>query len=275
VSVVHALIIGIVQGLTEFLPVSSSGHMTIAEMLLGMDDASEMLAFDVAMHAATLLAILVFFARSWVRAITAQPQLLLVVSAACVPAVALYFAFASAIALAKTSLLAVGLAFGVTAAALVAADRLAMGVSSPGFDLQEARGQVCDRLWRALVVGAAQAVALFPGVSRSGATISAALFCRSSRESAFAFSFLVGAPLMFGAILIEARDISGLVATNAWPVVSGGLAAFAAGLLGLLILRRVVTSGRLWLFGAYAGVLSLVCLVVSLVRAVASNGGAA
>ena len=126
-----------------------------------------------------------------------------------------------------------------------------------------------------IVIGVAQAAALFPGVSRSGSTISAGLLCRSTRESAFSFSFLIGAPLMFGAILVKARDISGMLAADAAPLIAGGIAAFASGMLGLVVLRRVVANGRLWIFGAYAAVLSLVCIVVWLARALAANGGAA
>ena len=90
--ITQAIALGIVQGLTEFLPVSSSGHLTLFQMGFGMSDTGEMIALDVALHAATLLAVLVYFGRRWITRVVAEPRIILPVIIACVPAIVLYLA---------------------------------------------------------------------------------------------------------------------------------------------------------------------------------------
>jgi undecaprenyl-diphosphatase len=260
VSVSEALVLGIVQGLTEFLPVSSSGHMSLVELAFGMRDTSEMMALDVAFHAATLAAILVYFTRAWIARLRSEPKAVVPVALACVPAVVLYLLAGESVEAAGGSLWALGAAFIVAGGYLCVTTLLA--ASSQAAHASAATGVSCDRrgLLDALTIGVAQAVALFPGVSRSGATIGTALMRGTAREVAFDFSFLIGAPLMAGALLVKAADVARVAQAGFGALAAGAAVAFATGLAALALLRRAVLGGRLWVFGAYAMCVGCACL---------------
>jgi undecaprenyl-diphosphatase len=279
-STVEAAILGLVQGLTEFLPVSSSGHLTIAETLLGMD-ARGLIALDVMLHGATLAAVIVFFARRWTRRLASEPRLFAAVAIADVPAVAAYLALGDGFfEAAKSSLPALGAAFIACGAFMAWASLRPAGdcgsKARPGDDRRPEAGDprpvACPLvpegrrgLLDSAAIGLAQAVALLPGVSRSGATIGAGLATGLRREAAFEFSFLAGAPLMAGALAVKAREVRDVASAGPGASALGALIAFASGLAALWLLRRVVVQGRLWAFGAYAGAVGAGCVVAALV----------
>lgn len=262
-TVLEAIGLGVLQGATEFLPVSSSGHLTLAEMAMGVA-AEDLVALDVALHGATLLAVLVYFARGWRRRVAKDPRVAVLAVAAGVPAGVLYLAGGDAVERVvggvKTSPWALGALFiaggGFLAFASILSDRLYTNAGDTGAPvIQRGRRGVFD----VAVIGLAQAAALLPGVSRSGATIGTGLLCGLTRESAFEFSFLAATPLLVGALVIKMSKIGEMAAESGAALAAGSLVAFASGLAALVLLRRVVARGRLWAFGLYTVVAGLGC----------------
>jgi undecaprenyl-diphosphatase len=203
-ATVQAALLGVVQGLTEFLPVSSSAHLILARLFFGFDGDKFGLAFDVACHVGTLIAVLIYFRAAIGRMITALPRLfdrsdpdarliwLIVVGT--IPAVIAGLLFKSQIE--------EHLRTPAVAAAMLAAGALLFFVAEAVG--AKTRPEVSLTLGEALLIGCAQAVALVPGVSRSGATITAALFLGLRRAEAARFIFLLGIPAILGAAASEA-----------------------------------------------------------------------
>jgi undecaprenyl-diphosphatase len=267
-QLVQAVVLGLVQGLTEFLPVSSSGHLIVVPALLGWHDPFiDSLAFSVMLHIATLLALLVYFRADWLRLIPAglaatrerslgddrDRRLAWLLAVATVPAVIVGVALNDAIetVFREPRLVAVTLVLG--AAIVFIADR----VGSHNKSVQSITFPV------AAGIGAAQALALLPGVSRSGISISAGLFAGLDRESAARFAFLMATPITAGAGLWELRKIIGGEAgvdLPLVPLVAGMLAALVSGLLAIAILLRYLRTHGLGVFVVYR--LALAALVV-------------
>ena len=265
----QAMVLGIVQGLTEFLPVSSSGHLIVVPYLLGWHDPFiDSLAFSVMLHIATLLALLIYFRDDWLRLIPAglasirdrslrddpDRRLGWLLVVATIPAVIVGVALNDPIenAFREARLVAVTLVIG--AAILFLADRLGSKtrqIESISFPL-------------ALGIGAAQALALVPGVSRSGISISAGLFAGLDRESAARFAFLMAAPITAGAGLWELRKVltgEAGVDLPIVPLVAGMVAALIAGLLAITVLLRYLRTHGLGIFVVYRLVLAALVVV--------------
>ncbi|MBN2351263.1 MAG: undecaprenyl-diphosphate phosphatase [Spirochaetales bacterium] len=262
-TIIDSIIIGVVQGLTEFLPISSSGHVELAKRLLDFD-ANRF--FTVLLHMATLAAVIIVFRRKIVALFAALLRilgrrrregdsvlgrlwLLLVVSTAVTVPVALVFGKMDEFVLAHPKL--IGVCFLFTAAVLVAS---AFFKASRGYDRLSFPASIA--------IGAAQGVAVLSGVSRSGLTVSAGLAAGLERESAAEYSFLLAIPAILGAFLIDLKDAAGTVAQVSLPGLAAGfVAAFAAGLLAIILFVKLVKAGRLWLFAIYlvpAGVLTII-----------------
>jgi undecaprenyl-diphosphatase len=262
-SVIEATVLGLVQGATEFLPVSSSGHLTLAEMAMGVV-TDDLVALDVALHGATLLAVLAYFGRGWLRRVARGPRVAVLAVAAGVPAGVLYLAGGGALERAvggvKTSLWALGALFIAAGGFLAFASILSARLHPNAGDTD---GPIVPRGRRGVldvaVIGLAQAAALLPGVSRSGVTIGTGLLCGLTRESAFEFSFLAATPLLVGALAVKMSKIGELAAASGAALAAGSVVAFASGFAALALLRRVVARGRLWAFGLYTVVAGLGC----------------
>jgi undecaprenyl-diphosphatase len=265
----QAIVLGIVQGLTEFVPISSSGHLIVVPALLGWDDPFiESLAFSVMLHVATLGALLIYFFRDWVRLIPAglaalrdrsfsgdpDRRLAWLLAASTVPAVIVGLALDDLIETAFREPRLVAMTLVAGAVILWLADRVG------------SRSRALDQLTfrTALGIGAAQALALIPGVSRSGMAISAGLFAGLDRESAARFAFLMATPITAGAGLWEARKI---VAGEAGvdlplvPLLAGMLASLVAGLLAIAFVMRYLRSNGVGLFVLYRIALAGVIVV--------------
>jgi len=243
----------VVQGLTEFLPVSSSGHLTLGRHLLGIGESSVL--FDVTVHAATLTATLAYYRRTVVGMVR---QSLLAFRDALDPVDPRPLAERHPDAwLLVLILLGTGLvfrrplemAFGeprVVLVALVATAALLLLSRWAGDGMRRLT------LLSALVIGVVQGVAILPGISRSGATIAVALLLGIDREMSARFSFLLAVPAILGALLLEVGDagVSGVV--DAAPVlVVGFMAAAVTGVVALALLVPLVRRGRLSYFAAY------------------------
>ncbi|HEY8868681.1 MAG TPA: undecaprenyl-diphosphatase UppP [Candidatus Limnocylindrales bacterium] len=256
----QAFVMGIVQGLTEFLPVSSSGHLIVVPAILGWHDPFiDSLAFTVMLHMGTLVALLIYFRNDWLRLIPAglaairdrslrgdpDRRLAWLLAVATVPAVIAGLALNDAIegAFREARLVAVTLVIG--AAILWLAERWGTrtkGINDVTFPV-------------AFGIGAAQAVALVPGISRSGISISAGLFAGLDRESAARFSFLMATPITAGAGLYEIRKlVVGQAGVTAVPVAAlaiGMLAALLAGLAAIAFLLRFLRTYPTTVFIVY------------------------
>jgi undecaprenyl-diphosphatase len=249
----HALVLGIVQGLTEFLPISSSAHLLIVPWLLGWTEPSlTSIQFDVALHMGTLLAVLVYFAADWRRLIVGFVRSILdrrigddtdrkvawfIIAGSIPAAIAGVFAESTVDEIFhdpsafRTAMLVIGIMMIVLAGALLLAER----IGSHTVDL----GHMT--LGNALAIGAAQALALIPGVSRSGSTITAGLFVGLKRETAARFSFLLATPVVLGAGLKKAYDVmklGGIPADQQLGFLVGFLAAAVSGYLCIAFLLR-------------------------------------
>ena len=260
----QSLLLGIVQGISEFIPVSSSGHLVVMRALLGIGEIP--LLYDVVLHVATLIVVVAFFRERISRIIAAlwrrvrrtntdadrvDLNLSVLVLIATVVTVAVGLVIRRLDLHAYTTVVAIS--YLVTALLLILA-HFAKG--STGYDGLTSR--------HALIVGAVQGIAVIPGISRSGSTITAALYSGVSREHAGEFSFLLSVPAILGALVLELRGLGELsAAVSPAALIAGFAAALVFGLLSLSLLVRLLRGGRLWVFSVYLiplGIWSLVAL---------------
>lgn len=198
----QAIILGILQGLTEFIPVSSTAHLIILPWFLGWNGIVDSLTFDVALHFGTLLALLVYFRKDWIdlfKGLTSRKSLIWLIAAASVPAGAAGLAFHDNFENMRDYLLLIVFTLSSVAVLMLIAEKKNRG--KPGLGIENI--SIKD----ALIIGFAQALALIPGVSRSGITITAGLFRGFSREASARFSFLMSTPVVLGASLLDARKV--------------------------------------------------------------------
>ncbi len=272
--VLQALVMGVVQGLTEFLPVSSSGHLIIVPFLFGWDDAFiNSLAFSVMLHIGTLAALLVYFRADWIRLVPAALATLRDRSFRGDPDRRLaWLLIAATIPAAIAGVLLEGLietAFreiGLVAVTLVVGGGILWLADRRG---GRAKGVNDVTLPVALGIGGAQALALVPGISRSGISIAAGRFAGLDRAAAARFSFLMATPITGGAVVFELRRVfagESSVVVSAGPLFVGMIAAFVSGALAISVLLRYLQSSSLDLFVWYRVMLAGVVFVVWLAR---------
>ncbi len=248
----ESLLLGVIQGLSEFLPVSSSGHLAVARHLMELKDIP--LLFDVVLHVATLFVVLIVFKERVARILLALGKSLvgrgdeedrenlrllglIIVSTVITGVVGLGFGALDWFGNVKT----VSVFFIITALILIAS-RYARGNIGYG----------TIGLKQGALAGLAQGLGVLPGISRSGITISAALLSGMSREKAGEYSFLISIPAIMGALFLELRDAEALLSTVRPSVLALGFAAaFVVGLICLLLLLSLVRRGRLYLFSFY------------------------
>ena len=249
-TLIQSILLGALQGLTEFLPVSSSGHLAIAQYFLPGFTQPGVL-FDVLLHVGTFGAVVLYFRRELIEILTspfrrdeAAPlhrRLLLLLLAGSVPTAVIGLTFRGFFEGLFHNIPVVSLMLLVTGTLLFVSERFRI------------TGRKEDKLtWGdALVVGTVQAFAIIPGISRSGSTIAALLLRGVDGETAARFSFLLALPAVFGAALLSARDLDGL-ATGELPIYLAGTGiAFLTGLLSIHLLLAVIRRRRLIAFALY------------------------
>ncbi len=259
----QALLLGIVQGITEWLPISSSGHLAITQELLGMD-ASENLVFDLAVHMGTLLAVCAFFRKELGRIVLAMLKpgdkgeeakglrtLGGLILLGTIPVAIVGFALSDR-AEDLFSLPLVGAALLVNAAILLTAERMAKPQQRKTVHVRDA-----------VIAGALQAVSIIPGISRSGSTISGGMFSGLEKEAAATFAFLLSVPALLGAFSY------GLLTLDRYDVemstlVLGAAAAFVTGFVSIGYLLKAVRARKLWVFSAYCAVVGTAVLALTL-----------
>jgi len=281
----QAIVLGLVQGATEFIPVSSSGHLQAVPFLLGWDPGS--LAFDVALHLGTLVAVVAYFrtdlwgiARAVARpglkdaAARGSRRLLVVLAVASVPAAAVGLLARDLVTAAFEQPLAIAAFLVVTAALLWSSERrhTRLGTVEHAADDTAAVDRELDALTmpRVVGVGAAQALAILPGISRSGATIAAGMALGLSRGAAARLSFLMLLPITVGAALVTLPDLgtveAGVLAFGATEIALGIAVSAVSGYLAIRYLIALVARRSLLLFARYVLVLAAVLVVVTVVR---------
>jgi undecaprenyl-diphosphatase len=255
-SVLQAIILGAMQGLTEFLPVSSSGHLTLLQKVFGISEGT--LLFDAMVHVGTLVAVfMVLWKDVWALIKRPFQPLTGFLIIATVPLVVVALAFKDAIEVAFTSTDFLGWAFLLTSLALIASDFL---VTRGGARRGVRQMGVID----ALVIGALQAVAIIPGISRSGLTLSGALARRLDKDFAARFSFLLSIPAILGALVLQVRDLvsRSAVHVETVPLLVGTFTAATVGFFSVRLMLKLVKEHRLWGFALYTGFLGIAVLVL-------------
>lgn len=251
---IHSVVLGLIQGFTEFLPVSSSAHLALAQAFFGFSEP--MLTFDVSLHFATMMATVVYFrddmitlggqwlsglfrkegrkTHGWIVGWAMILGTILTVS--------IGLPLKPVVERLSTSVFSVGIALLGTGGLLYVASIVPRGDGVIG-------------LGTAVPVGLAQGLAVIPGISRSGSTIVTGMICRLSPQEAFRFSFLLSLPAVFGATLLELMDASSSAMPSGWLV--GMAVSGVSGYFALKVLHKVVTLGRWRGFSLY-------CLIVGL-----------
>lgn len=256
----EGVLLGLVQGLTEFLPVSSSGHLVVTEAAVGLSTPG--VVVEVALHVATLLAVVIVYwprltdlATGCLAGRTDAWKAVGLLLAASVPAGVVGILFEDAIGRAFDSLLLVGVNFFVTGAILWSTRR----VRAPRADT--------PRLPGAVAIGCAQALAILPGISRSGSTVSAAMWLGIDPERAAEFSFLLALPAIAGAAVLQAPDLSGAALESGWgPLGISFVTALVSGVFAIRFLVRLLRLGVFHRFAPYCAGIGAVTIVWALVR---------
>jgi undecaprenyl-diphosphatase len=261
-DLIEAVVLGIVQGLTEFLPVSSSGHLELAKAILGDTSVpEESLAFTIVLHFATALSTLVIFRKEVFQIFKGlfqfkwneetQFSMKIIVSMIPTTFVGLYFEEELA-SLFGGQVLLVGFMLFITALLLLLADRAKDTTKNVSFV-------------NSMIIGVSQAIAILPGISRSGATISTSVLLGIDRTKAAKFSFLMVVPLIVGKVI---KDVSGgeinFQSSEIIPLTAGFFAAFLSGLLACKWMIALVKKSKLTYFAIYCAVIGLIAIIYSL-----------
>lgn len=278
-SILSAILQAIIQGITEFLPVSSSGHLSLYQHFTG-NSSEGALMFSALLHLGTLVAVCtVFYKQIWelikefclmikdiftgnfsVRDASPQRRVVfmyIISTAMLIPFVifkGVFEGFAE-----DGSILMEGICFLYTAAILFMADRTSKG-SKKAIDM---------KYKDATTIGFFQGVALLPGVSRSGSTISAGLFCGLTREAAVSYSFILGIPAILGGCLIEVKDgIAQKADIGVLPCIIGFVVAAIVGFLAIKLVQMLIKSDKFKVFWIYTGILGAVVIIIAIIEAI-------
>ena len=272
---IQALIMGIFQGLTEYLPVSSSGHLALAGALLGVDDPSQVMTFTIAVHVATVLSTFVILWKEivWIfkglfktgssivpsqygiKSLNEEQNYVVNILISMIPIAIVGFFFKDQIESYFSSLVVVGVCLLITASLL----------SFSYFSKPRQKEHIS--MWNAFVIGIAQAFAVLPGLSRSGSTIGTGLLLGNKKEKLAQFSFLMVIPPILGEALLDVKKMfeSGVEAAmgniSTTALVVGFIAAFASGCLACKWMINLVKKGKLIYFAVYCAIIGLATLI--------------
>ena len=277
-----SLLLGIIQGLTEFLPVSSSGHLVIAEHLLGVNEPG--VVMEVSLHLGTLVAVFIYFRREilsliksfflWLGSLLGHGPnfsedeytkwrrdlaVVLGIILGSIPTGIIGVLGKKRFEELFDRVDAVGAFLIVTAILLTLGDWAARRAAKSGIE-----GEFAPSWWKSILIGIFQGVAIAPGISRSGATVSGGLILGLEPVSAARFSFLLGIPAILGAAVLSVKDIESVPSSELAGYVGGALVAVAAGCLGIAVLIGTLRRGKLNWFALYCFIAGIVTLLLSL-----------
>ena len=271
---IQAFILGLIQGLAEFLPISSSGHLTLGQMFFNLNDVP--MTLDILLHLGTLLAVLIAFwdtirqliveafrmigdiftGKFTLKTNDPQRRMIFMLFVALLPLLVFFFIkdWYTSLA-ADNDIIVEGVCFLITAGLLYLADHL-----TPGH-----RTAKNMRYRDALLIGTLQGIAPLPGVSRSGSTISAGIFAGLDREFAVAFSFILGVPAVLGANIFEVKDaVEAGLQMDLLPALIGMAVACVVGIASIMMVRKLARSGNFKLFTWYTAILGTVTVVIGI-----------
>jgi undecaprenyl-diphosphatase len=265
-NLVQAIFLGLVQGLTEFIPVSSSGHLVLAQHFLGIESSAD-ISFEIFMHLGTLLAVVIFFRKQlwelsvslfqWKDSLEGETHrknraTIVYLIVATFATGVFYLFFKDALKNAYTNPVFVAAMLIITGAVIFASDfvkNTSIPSSNTGFI-------------KATLIGLAQGVAIIPGISRSGSTIAASLFCGIKRRDAAHFSFLLSIPAILAANIGELEALTNMDASILPMYISGFVASFFSGYLVIAFLIRLIQAGSLKYFAYYVWLVAIVAIVL-------------
>jgi len=273
-SVIQGILLGILQGVAEFLPISSSGHLDVAKNLFGLGDVP--IIFDVLLHLATLAAVCLYFRRKiwellktlarWIAQKQAdqneKQNRRMIIAIIISTAVTGVIGIATSKLIPNLSVKYVCAGFVITAILLIFSAMIEKRNESKVKPAGNSKSPVSAI--QALFIGFMQGVGTLPGISRSGSTIAGALFAGVDRKVAGEYSFIISIPAILGAFILEVKDLEKVSQTiGAAPIVAGCAAAFAAGYISLTLLMKIIQKGKLQWFAAYlipAGIIGMIFL---------------
>jgi undecaprenyl-diphosphatase len=262
---IKIILLGLIQGLTEFLPISSSGHLALAHIFLGTDMPA--LSYDLVLHVATACATVLFFIRDiyallmeWLIGLISPDRRkspgwnigwAVVVGTMVTAVIGIAIKDFAEAAMLNSLLVGLGLLF--TGAVLIVS-----------CFIRPAAGRV--RFFDGIAVGIAQGIAVLPGVSRSGMTMMAGIAAGLSRPEAFRFSFLLSIPAILGATVFQAMELGGTgdfcsTLPGGWFL--GVIVAFLSGLASLAVLRKIIIASKWWVFGVYCLIMGMSAIIIS------------
>lgn len=249
-----AIIMGVVQGLTEFFPVSSTAHLILFPWFFGWSGDIDSLTFDVALHGGTLVALLICFYRDWIDMLTKNRQMLYYIIIATIPAGIAGILLNDLVEHTLRSPVIIIFSLVVFGILMLIAESYSKRLKS------RTGGQASLKDY--IFIGLAQAIALIPGVSRSGITITAGLFRNLTREPAARFSFLLSTPVIGGAVLLEGRKLfNGPVSYNLELFGIGFIAAFISGFFAIKFLLYFLRKHPMNIFVYYRFLLAAAILI--------------
>lgn len=241
----NSLFLGIVQGFTEFLPVSSSAHLALIQSLLPSFSQPGVL-FDVVLHLGTLFAVLFYFRKELFGLSFSYLKYIVIGT---IPAVLIGFLFSDFLESLFGNIKLVGLALFLTAAFNFLSDKL-----------NKTGGEIDEK--KSFLIGVFQALAITPGISRSGSTIFGAIFSGVEKKKAATFSFLLSVPAILGALILQVYKYGTSVQSHYSFYFLGFLASFISGLLAIKLAFKFLLSNNFKLFGFYCLFLGIVCLLI-------------
>ncbi|MBR4067841.1 MAG: undecaprenyl-diphosphate phosphatase [Clostridia bacterium] len=259
-SILEGALLGILQGLAEFLPISSSGHLNLFQALLHIELENQLL-FNILLHVGTLVAVAVVFWKDWIDMLLhpIKNRTLLLLFIASLPALAAKILFDDLLDYAESHISLLGICFLITGLMLVLTQCLSRR--------QEAKGTAKDRVGipEALVMGCLQAVGMLPGISRSGSTIFGGVCARVNREAAAKFSFMMSAPAIVGSLLVEGKDAleAGVSFTGDWPAILVGMVlAAVVGYLSIRFFLKLIANAKLEGFALYVTLVGVIVILL-------------
>jgi len=273
-SVIKAFILGLIQGISEFLPISSSGHLAIAGKLMGMNpEADNLLSFNILLHVATLVAVFIVYKNDiWemIKAFFAMigdvckgkglrlseftyRRLIIMLIAATLPAVVAALLLGDIIE--NPALWQIGVFLIITAILLFLSEKLAGG----NIDIEKMSVK------RAFCVGCFQGLGTLPGISRSGSTIVGGLFCGLNKATAVRFSFLMSIPAILGALVLDIKDMFSAASQtlSLLPVIVGMVTAAVSGYFAIKFLLKIVEKSKLSYFSIYCTIAGIIAIILN------------
>ncbi len=253
---IQALLLGVIQGITEFLPISSTAHLIVVPSLLGWEGPVNTLSFDIALHGGTLLALLLYFFRDLIESLRGDRRLILLLLLGTLPAAVVGLLFKDLVEGPLRTPFLVALNLVVFGFYMLFAEKAETRRGMSGIGLKDA-----------MVIGVSQAIALLPGVSRSGITISTGLLLGIDRVSSARFSFLLSLPAVGGAVVLDTVEGYSEGTTVDWELfLLGALSSFVVGLICLRFLLWFFRGFSMKTFAYYRFVLAGIILTVLWLR---------